>query len=133
MATDANLDLIHSVYAAFGRHDLPAVLNMLAPDVAWIHPEGMVPYGTGGTTLGHEGVTAFLAKVPTVIAAQKVEPQEFIVDGDRVIVFGSRHVTAHNGKSGILRFIHSWTLRDGRIIRLEDAFDTVEMHRLLTG
>ncbi|MFB7663082.1 nuclear transport factor 2 family protein [Kitasatospora sp. NPDC056138] len=131
MTSTTNLDLVRDIYAAFDRRDLPAVLDALAPDIAWVHPEGMVRYGVGGTKHGHDGVKAFLAKVPTVLAGQQVVPEEFVVDGDRIVVFGSRHVTAHNGRTGTLRFIHSWTLCDGRAARLEDVFDTAEMHRLI--
>ena len=132
MTTTANLDLIRGVYGAFERRDLPAVLDALAPDIAWVHPQGMVPYGVGGTKIGHEGVKEFLSKVPTVLAGQRVVPEEFVADGDRVVVFGSRNVIAHNGRTGTLRFVHSWTLRDGRVARLEDVFDTAEMHRLIS-
>ncbi|MEY9847299.1 nuclear transport factor 2 family protein [Streptacidiphilus sp. MAP5-3] len=127
----ANLELVRGVYAAFDRRDLPSVLDAFAPDIDWVHPEGMVAYGVGGTKVGHEGVKSFLAKVPSVLAGQQVVPEEFVVDGDRIVVLGSRHVTAHNGRTGTLRFVHSWTLCDGRVTRLEDVFDTAEMHRLI--
>jgi ketosteroid isomerase-like protein len=27
--------------------------------------------------------------------------------------------------------VHSWTLRDGRAVRMEDIFDTAALHRLI--
>ena len=50
------------------------------------HPDGLEKYGLGGTKLGHDGVRAFLARVPSVLGGMRLEPQEFIEQGDRVVV-----------------------------------------------
>jgi ketosteroid isomerase-like protein len=128
---ESSLDVIKSVYVAFERRDMPAVFESFDPDIRWIHPDGMRDLGVGGTKHGHEGVRAFLAKVPSVLAGQRLEPEEFVVDGDRVVVFGKRHVTAHNGNTGVVGFVHSWTLTDGMVVSLEDTFDTHALRSLL--
>ncbi|MFI1227170.1 MULTISPECIES: nuclear transport factor 2 family protein [unclassified Streptomyces] len=127
----ANLTLIHTAYDAFLRRDAAALLNVLAPDVQWVHPEGMATYGLGGTKVGHQGVTDFLATVPTVLGGMRLYPQEFIESGDRVVVFGFRDVTSASGRTERLKFVHSWTLSEGRATRMEDVFDTVLFHRLI--
>ncbi|MFG2718596.1 nuclear transport factor 2 family protein [Streptomyces sp. NPDC048416] len=127
----AHLALIHRAYEAFHRRDAEALLDVLDPDVRWVHPDGMAAYGLGGTRTGHDGVKAFLARVPTVLGGMRLHPQEFVESGDRVVVFGERDVTSASGHTERLRFVHSWTLRDGRAVRMEDIFDTVVFQRLI--
>lgn len=126
-----NIELIHAAYQAFYTRDIEALLTVLSPDVEWVHPVGMEAYGLGGTTHGHAGVKEFLTHVPTVIGGMRLEPLEFISSGDRVVVFGIRHVTSLSGHTETLRFVHSWTLHDGRATRMEDIFDTIEFQRLM--
>ena len=51
-----NAQVIQSAYDAFGRGDIPAVLDMLADDVAWSSPQTL-PHG--GTFEGKGGVGSF--------------------------------------------------------------------------
>jgi ketosteroid isomerase-like protein len=61
----------------------------------------------------------------------RLEPQEFVEAGDRVVVFGVRNVTSVRGRTERLKFVHSWTLRDGKATVMEDIFDTVLLHQLI--
>ncbi|MDO0937291.1 nuclear transport factor 2 family protein [Streptomyces sp. DG2A-72] len=127
----SNIELIHAAYQAFHSRDVEALLSTMAEDMQWIHPDGMHEYGLGGTKYGHAGVKEFLAHVPTVLGGMKLHPMEFVQSGDRVVVFGVRDVTSHSGRTETLQFVHSWTLRDGKAVRMEDIFDTVLFHRLI--
>ncbi|WP_395297067.1 nuclear transport factor 2 family protein [Kitasatospora hibisci] len=128
-----NLAVVHAAYRAFHDRDLAALLATMDPGIEWVHPDGLAPYGLGGTKLGHAGVREFLAKVPTVLGGMRLEPQEFVRSGDRVVVFGVRAVTSLSGRTETLSFVHSWTFRDGRAVRMEDIFDTVVFARLIDG
>jgi ketosteroid isomerase-like protein len=126
-----HLALIRRAYEAFGSRDVPALLETLAPDVEWIHPDGMAAYGLGGTKHGHAGVKEFLSHVPNVLGGMRLEPHEYVQSGDRVVVFGTRQVTSRSGRTETLSFVHSWTLSDGKAVRMEDIFDTAAFHRLI--
>ncbi|RSS80837.1 nuclear transport factor 2 family protein [Streptomyces sp. WAC06614] len=128
---DEPLTLIRRAYRAFHERDVAALLDTLDPQVEWVHPDGMAAYGLGGTKHGHAGVREFLSRVPSVLGGMRLEPQEFVADGDRVVVFGVRQVTSVRGTTQTLPFIHSWTLRDGVAVRMEDIFDTVVFQRLI--
>ncbi|MFD8085006.1 nuclear transport factor 2 family protein [Kitasatospora sp. NPDC059722] len=123
--------LIERAYRAFHDRDVAALLDTLDPRVEWVHPDGMAEYGLGGTKHGHAGVREFLAKVPSVLGGMRLRPQEFVAAGDRVVVFGVREVTSKRGTTVTLPFIHSWTLRGGRAVRMEDVFDTVLFRRVI--
>ncbi|MBW5483256.1 DUF4440 domain-containing protein [Streptomyces bambusae] len=129
--SDENLALIRRSYRAFHERDVAALLGTLHPEVEWVHPDGMAEYGLGGTKHGHAGVREFLSRVPAVLGGMRLEPQEFVASGDRVVVFGVRQVTSVRGTTKTLPFIHSWTLRDGVAVRMEDIFDTVVFRRLI--
>ncbi|WDG27648.1 nuclear transport factor 2 family protein [Streptomyces sp. CA-278952] len=123
--------MIHAAYRAFQTRDVEALLATLDPAVEWVHPAGMARYGLGGTRVGHAGVREFLSKVPAVLSGMRLEPLEFLRSGDRVVVFGVRQVTSLSGHTETLDFVHSWTLRGGRAVRMEDIFDTVRFARLI--
>ncbi|MFF8814521.1 nuclear transport factor 2 family protein [Streptomyces pactum] len=127
----ANLRAIRRSYEGFRTRDVEALLSAMHPDVEWVHPEGMAKYGLGGTKHGHAGIKDFLAHVPTVLGGMRLEPREFIEQGDRIVVFGTREVTSRRGTTVTLDFVHSWTMRDGRATRMEDIFDTVAFHELI--
>ncbi|MFJ9691460.1 nuclear transport factor 2 family protein [Kitasatospora sp. NPDC101183] len=127
------LAVIHAAYRAFHDRDVPALLATMDPEIEWVHPEGLSEYGLGGVKNGHQGVLEFLAKVPTVLGGMRLEPQEFVHSGDRVVVFGVRAVTALSGRTETLPFIHSWSIRDGRAVRMEDMFDTLVFSRLINS
>lgn len=127
-----NIEAVRASYEAFHRRDLNGMLATLAPDVLWTHPDGMSELGLGGTKKGHAEVVAFIRHVPIHFAEISLDPQEFIESGDRIIVFGTRRVTAVGGRSATFRFVHSWRFADGKAIAFEDYFDTIEMIRLVS-
>lgn len=69
--------------------------------------------------------------LPGVLAA--LAPDEFIESGERIVVLGTRRVTAVNGRSATLKFVHVWRFENGRAVTFEDHFDTAEMIRLITA
>ncbi|HEX3784791.1 MAG TPA: nuclear transport factor 2 family protein [Pseudonocardiaceae bacterium] len=126
-----NIEAIRGSYEGHRKGDFEALLAVMAPDVEWVHPDGMDSYGMGGTKIGHAGIKEFLAGVPAVLGGMRLKPEEFIESGDRVVVFGTRDVTSRTGHTETLQFVHSWTMRDGKAIRMEDIFDTVLFQRLI--
>ncbi|NEB42214.1 nuclear transport factor 2 family protein [Streptomyces sp. SID14515] len=126
-----NLELVKAAYRAFHERDTEALLDLLAPDVCWIHPDSMSEYNLGGARHGHGGVRSFLSHVPTVLKSMRIEPREFLESGDRIVVFGVRHVTSTRGTTKELKFVHSWTLRDGKATVMEDIFDSVPFRQLV--
>jgi ketosteroid isomerase-like protein len=61
----------------------------------------------------------------------RLQPEEFIAAGDRVVVLGVRHVTSRSGHTETLRFVHAWTFAEGLATRMEDIFDTLEFARVV--
>ena len=63
---------------------------------------------------------------------QRVVDQKFFEPGDRVIALGSYTGRAKAaGKEFTARFAHVWTLQGGKIVRLQQCRDTVQVTRAL--
>ena len=118
-----NVGVVRGMYEAFARGDLPAVLAGLDPEVRWIEAAGFP--GIGGVHIG----PAAVAQVLTVLAAEwdgfKIVPQEYLGNGDRVVVLGEssgRHKST--GKEFRSPFAHALVVRDGRIAEWQAFIDT---------
>ena len=68
---------------------------------------------------GHEGVREFLTLSSEQWASRRLEPEELIDAGDKVVA--SVHLVAVGRQSGVetmARAAHVWTFREGKIVRL---------------
>lgn len=111
-------------YQAFAQGDIAAVLSLFDPDIVWTAPE-VLP--TGGTYRGAQGVGEFFGTLATHFAELSVVPEEFLADGDQVVVRCMTTGRTAAGNSFAEPSIHCWTLRDGRPVRFEEFTDTATM------
>lgn len=118
------LTTIQNAYAAFGRGDVPALLNMLTSDVRWqFIGDSKAPYT--GTFRGHGQVGEWFGMVASVDGIQAFEPREFFVGADHVTVIGWERTQAlPNGQVFESEWVHVWQLRDGLISRFLGTLDT---------
>lgn len=58
--------------------------------------------------------------------------EEFFADGDHVIALGDQGLTK-TGKNVQVRFIHLWTVREGKLAWLQQAADRLVVDRALSG
>ncbi|HKQ60753.1 MAG TPA: nuclear transport factor 2 family protein [Candidatus Polarisedimenticolaceae bacterium] len=119
--------LVRDVYAAFGRGDLPFILERLTEDVLWEHPRAEeIPWG--GLRRGREEVTQFFTALVSDVEFESFEPQLFLSAGDRVVVSGRERARVRaTGKSYAVRWIQEFTLRDGRIAEFREHTDTATL------
>ena len=124
MSEQANERTVRNLYDAFGRGDIPTILNMLADDVDWYDP-GPAAVTHAGRYRGREDVLRFFSRIAESLAIETFQPTEFIVQGDRVIVLGS--IRAKAKQTGLVydnEWAMSWTLRDGRVTKWQIYEDT---------
>lgn len=86
MVEQENVQVVQQAFAAFGRGDIPSVLNMLTDDIHWraYGPSGILPWA--GTFRGPDQVGQFFMALGSTIDFQKFEPQEFIAQDDTAAV-----------------------------------------------
>lgn len=87
MSTQDNLTITQSIYAAFGRGDIPAILNVLTDDVEFHEPPGGAPPFTG-IYRGRAGAGTFFQEMLGAVDVLMLEPQESIAQGDTVVALG---------------------------------------------
>lgn len=125
-----NSETIRTLYAAFARGDVPAVLAGLAADVKWTEAEGF-PYG--GTYTGPDAV---LQNVFMRLGAEwdgfTVVPHELVAEGETVVALGEYSGTYKaTGKRFSAPFAHVWKLRGGKAVSFQQYTDTAVVQRAL--
>jgi uncharacterized protein len=117
MNDQTNLAVIQQAYEAFGRGDIPAVLDALTDDVEWtLQGPSVIPYA--GPRRGREEVAEFFSVIGETLEFEQFEPREFVAQGDTVVVVGyERSVVKQTGRSFEQEWAHVNTLRDGKIAK----------------
>jgi uncharacterized protein len=118
----SNLQTLKDLYAAFGRGDVPAVLDTMTPDIEWCEPAS-IPYGS---QVGPQAVAEnIFARVVQDVAGFTVVPQEFVDGGDVIVSLGRyQGKGAGSGVAFDLPFAHVWRFRNGKISYFRTHTDT---------
>src|ERR1051326_703938 len=125
MAEPENTQMVKSIYEAFGRGDIPAILNSLADNIEWIvgGREDGIPYA--GTYQGRDNVGQFFTVLAENVEYSVFEPREFIAQGDRVAVLGHyQGQIKSSGNSVETEWAMSWTIADGKATHFRAYDDT---------
>jgi ketosteroid isomerase-like protein len=119
-----NTDVLREGYAAYGRGDIDAAMENWSDDIRWENPNAQqLPHP--GVTDGKDSVREVLVDFPTNWDDLKVTPDEFIEQGDTVVVLG--HIEGRGketGKDVKLPFVHVWRFGDGKVNRVQILTDT---------
>ncbi|MDF3832122.1 nuclear transport factor 2 family protein [Cupriavidus basilensis] len=118
------LSIVQAAYAAYGRHDVNAILDLVADKVDWklVGPP-QIPY-TGQRNDKAE-VATFFTQLEQTDDTLLFEPREFIESGDHVVVLGFLRGTARaEGKLIETEWVHVFTVVDGKIRRWRGFADT---------
>jgi uncharacterized protein len=117
-----NVETVRTAYAAFMRGDLGGVAEYFADDVEWEAPDSLP---NGGLVRGRDAVIENFSQIPTIWTSFSVEPLEYIDAGDHVVVTGVQRGTGAAG-SFESRYLHLFTLSDGKVVRGEFIGDTAK-------
>ena len=127
-----HITTIQEVYAAFGRGDLPAILDRIEDDPDWCQdlPDDVpgakaVPFLRHVTTKAEVAETYF-GNVGSTMEFHSFVPVRFFADGDDVVVLLDLEVTVRaTGRRIELHEVHHFTMSDqGRIARFRSYLDT---------
>jgi uncharacterized protein len=126
MSERTNADVVQRGYEAFGRGDIPALLDLLTDDVEWtLQGPSVIPFA--GTRHGHEGVSEFFSVLGETLDFEQFEPREYVAQGDTVVVVGfERSLSRATGRTIEQEWAHVNTLRDGKIAKFRAFEDTGE-------
>lgn len=118
------VDVVRSLYEAFGRRDIPAIFGLFAPDIEIIQSEHL-PWG--GRYRGHDGARQFFGKLTTALNST-LELERFISAGDHVVATGwTKGTTLATGASYRVPIAHVWRIQDGRVAQVQFFIDNPTM------
>ena len=128
----SNLETVQSIYEAFGKGDIPAILAHVAPDAAWESwPDNSaqkrgVPWLKAAT--GPEGVLEFFTIIGARLEFRQFELQNILVGGNEVVATIKVAITEKTSGASIEdEEIHLWTFNDaGKVARFRHYVDTVK-------
>lgn len=126
MSVEDNVELVRSLFAAFGRGDLDAVIEAHAEGVDSQAPVSRTPSGLpwAGSRRGREQVRDYFRQITQTVHPEPFEDVEFTASGNRVVVEGHNKGTVlANGKAYEHDWVMIFTIRDGQIVRFRDYYD----------
>src|SRR5262245_9045027 len=124
MMEQENKRLVQQFYQSQKAGDMESLLNSLARDVQWELPDmENVPFA--GKWQGREGVRQVFGKGSAVQDVIEFEPQEYIAQGNKVVVLGqfTMRIKA-TGRNVSSSWAHVWTVENGQITRFYEYVDT---------
>lgn len=115
MTDEEMIAALRRFHEAFNRGDYDAAVQLAHPDIEIVRAGGMSPL---------KGVAALRELMePDAFEEQRLEPLDFRVNGDKVLV--REHVTGRGAGSGIeIDFVNCivWTLDDHGLVKEIQAF-----------
>jgi len=124
MSDQANVALVLSVYDAFSRGDVAAVLDHLDP-LAELNFEGPSTIPWAGNRHGRGDWAKFFQALGENLDEIRVTMEPFAVQGDNVVTAGRYQARVRlTGKRIDSPLVHLWTVRNGKVVRCQELTDT---------
>jgi uncharacterized protein len=128
--SEANINVVKSLYEAFGRKDRIAILGLVDPMIE-IRQSDLLPWG--GSYRGLGGLQNFFTKLLSNVDSQ-LDQSQYIDAGDDVVMIGRTHgKTKDKGTSFDVTAVHVWTVRNGKIASFQSYIDTPAMLKVLAA
>jgi hypothetical protein len=123
----SNVEKIQSIYAAFGKGDIPHILNMLSEDVDWkFYGPAAIPFA--GHYHGREDLARFFSLVGANAEVEVYDIREIEEAGHVVIVQGFQRVKVRStGKRWETNFVHIYTFDHDQPVKVREYYDTAPM------
>lgn len=128
MSESENVQVVQDLYAAFGRGDMDGIFKVLDEEIDWTFNGRPSDIPFGGHFRGHDGMLNFFGTVAQACEVLEFGPQEVMSFGNHVLSLGHERVKARaTGKQFETDWAHLFTIRNGKIVRLREYYDTAAM------
>ena len=132
-ANTESIKVVEQLYGYFQEGDMDKILSLLDSEVIFkLHgPEHQIPWA--GTYKGHAGVVQIFSRILATLNIAEVRHDQYLVDGEHVHVIGRDIGTVRStGGAFDAAHLHSWQVRNGKILKLEGITDTGELINALS-
>jgi ketosteroid isomerase-like protein len=114
---ERTITALRGAYAAFNRGDIDAAVAPLDEHIEWSEP---AEFPGGGTYHGREGVRRYLSQSRASLAEGTSEPVQFILAGNRIVVFVHAHVRPQGSREWHdIDLADVYTIREDRIVQMQ--------------
>ena len=118
--------VVRRMFAAFGAGDLDALLETVHPDSRWTY-YGANPRLSAAEFSGHAAVRRFFARILERLEMSEFDTDEFVVEGDTVVVFGGEAGTVRaTGEAFRNVWSQKYVVREGLIVEMAEYNVQVE-------
>jgi ketosteroid isomerase-like protein len=126
VGSEANIATVQSVYEAFGRGDVDAILEHCTDDVDWGADVAMDVAPWHGVKHGKTEVPSFFAGIAQTGPVTEFTPLSFggNQDGDVMVFLRYAFTVTATGKSVEMNLHHYWRFRDGKIAYYRGSEDS---------
>jgi ketosteroid isomerase-like protein len=108
-------EALERFFDAINRNDMPAIAEHFDPQIVRVEPEG---FPTAGTYRGITEVQAHVAKGRGTWAEGTCEPEQFLVNGNKVVAYLHARVRLKDSTDWVGgRFADGFVFRNGKIIQ----------------
>ena len=130
----AHTDTLKDGYAAFASGDVQKATENFADDIRWEGSNSDKIPGNGTYTGPEEIVGKAWAVIPETWDEFEVSADEFIEDGDTVVVLGHNKAKAKStGNQVEVPFVHVWRFEGEKAKRVQLLTDTAVVAEALEG
>jgi ketosteroid isomerase-like protein len=124
------VEVVQRAFAAFGRRDIPALLECTTDDIVWEPIYGAEPHvPQAGRRQGKTQVADFFAVLDRSTGFLSFEPLEFVEQGRTVIVLGRYHCRVNaTGRELASDWVMIFRFRDGRIAAFREFTNSAALN-----
>jgi ketosteroid isomerase-like protein len=115
MTEQDNTQRTEALFAAFGRGDVPFILDQLTDDVRWVaHLDPVVPWA--GDHSGRAAVPGFFHALGGAVEVSAHPVHEIVAQGDTVVAMGDVTFRARaTGRESTSSWVYVWRFREGKV------------------
>jgi ketosteroid isomerase-like protein len=132
--SDANIQTIQAIYGAFGRGDVPAILERLADNAVFSFNSASPVLPWHQTFEGKRAIPGFFTALAENTTVRSFEPRAFAAGDRHVAVAVHFEHVLKNGRAVVEDQVHWWTFdAHGKIARLVHFTDTAALAAAARG
>ncbi len=120
-------EVVDKMFTAFASGDVDGFVATVSEDTVWIyHGTQIIP---AGVFEKKEGVKTFFTNIMERTEIINFEPQEFIVEGNKVVVLGREHQKVkRSGRELKQKWVQIYTVENELITKMEEFATSEEVN-----
>lgn len=118
--------VVEKMFRAFSEGDVEKFVGTVSEDTVWVyHGTQIIP---AGTFEKKDGVRAFFTNILDRTEIINFEPQQYIVEGNMVVVLGKEHQKVkRSGRELKQKWVQIYTVENNLITRMEEFATSEEV------